>query len=61
MSSAIDTCGYENEAVLGLDTRNAKWQARQNGISTAAANKSFNHKEHEKYIKRKLQKDDREQ
>ena len=58
--SSYDSCGYEIDAPLAVDTRNTKWQARQNGQFTAAANKSFNHKDYAKYMKRREAKIDRE-
>ena len=38
-----------------------KWQARQHGVSSAAASKSFNHKNMEKYLQRRDAKLEREQ
>ena len=60
-SSGIDTCGYQSDMIFSVDTRNLKWQARQNGESTAASNKSYNHKDQAKYQKRRQAKMEREQ
>lgn len=60
VSQSYDNCGYEPDMVMSVDTRNLKWQARQNGVSGAAANKSYNHKDYAKYMKRKGDKEDRE-
>ena len=59
-TNGFDSCGYEAGKDLSVDTRNTKWQARQHGESTATSSKSHNHKEFEKYMKRKNAKDDRE-
>ncbi len=52
-NGGFDTCGYEASSVMTVDTRNTKWQARQNGESTATSNKSHNFKEYQKQMKRK--------
>ncbi len=58
--SSMDTCGYELVPEMGVDTRNAKWQSRQNGAFGAAANKAHNFKDYAKYMKRREEKIERE-
>lgn len=50
---SYDNCGYESGIIHAVDTRNSKWQARQNGESSAASNKSYNHKDYQKYMKKR--------
>ena len=52
-SASYDMCGYEQDAPLSVDSRNLKWQAKQNGMSSAAANKAHNHKDYAKYMKKR--------
>ena len=58
---SYDNCGYEEGVTLSVDSRNLKWQAKQNGVSSAAANKSYNFKDYQKYMKKRNDKLDREQ
>eukprot|EP00347_Sterkiella_histriomuscorum_P007033 403350504 len=57
----FDSCGLEEGIQLSVDSRNLKWQARNNGMSQAAASKSFNHKNMLKYMQRRNDKMEREQ
>jgi hypothetical protein len=41
---SYDTCGYDQDAVMSVDTRNTKFQAVKNHLDTASSNKSFNFK-----------------
>jgi hypothetical protein len=56
---SYDTCGYDQDVMMSVDTRNTKFQASKNHIDTAASNKSFNYKNYMKYMKRKDAKLDR--
>lgn len=60
-SGGFDNCGYDESTVCSVDTRNTKYQAKVNHLSTAVCNKSFNFKSQIKYLKRRDEKIEREQ
>ena len=50
----------EFEYATSVDQRNQKYKARMDGSSTKTVSKSFNFKEQQKYMKRAMEKEDRE-
>ena len=58
---SFDSCGYESGMILSVDSRNLKWQAKQNGEYVATANKAHNYKDYAKYMKRRQAKEERQE